>query len=385
MITIHDTPDSFMPSDNPVVWTFSSDQTAQANFVYAVLVFINDTQVATELVFPENGIYGKFDASGYASNNCNTPTIGSDLLADADNYCKVRITITERYGNPRSDGASTAGTNIVCWKAKMLDDDWIDWVPSDYVYNTPGQWLTNYPETPKVRDTGEGIRLMMINNETSITNFKVELFDVDGVSIVSDTLNFTATSFMLLICNVSPEVIVASALGITQANFTAATYYEISANSGAGMPTYRIDLDREMVYSTYKRLHFLTQWGTIEAYSFALITRESGSIQSFGYRKTFGEWSGANFVWSKEQGRDIDYAKSIDRKAVCTSDWLSQAFQNWMVFNLYGSPLVYEEGTDLMIRRRVTNRTLDKKIQENDMLFLEEVSMDLPTHNSMVI
>jgi hypothetical protein len=382
-VTIHQTPKSFNPSDNPVVWTFSSDQTAQPNFVYVVQLYINDTLVANELAFPENNINARFDASGYASNACSIPTIGDDLIADAANYCEVRITVVERYGTPPADQANSAASNVVCWKAKMFDDDWIDWTPADYIYNGPGLWLTNYPETMKVRLADEQIRLMFINNETSIVNFKVELFNTGG-SIVSATVNFTATSYMLLICNVSPSVII-SAMAITAENFAAADYYEVSANGVTGLAVQRIDIDTDCVFSTYKRLHFLTQFGAIESYSFGLIARKSGSITSYGYRKTFGQWDGSDFIWTKDQGRDIDYAKSIDRKMVCVSDWLSGALQNWIIYNLHGSPLVYEESGDLMIRRRCTNKTIDEKIQENDQLFLEEVTLTLPTHNSMVI
>ena len=66
-VTIHQTPLSYTPSDNPIVWTFSSDQDSQTNFVYAVKIFINDTQVGTDLVFPTNGIYARYDASSFAA------------------------------------------------------------------------------------------------------------------------------------------------------------------------------------------------------------------------------------------------------------------------------------------------------------------------------
>ncbi len=88
-ISIHQTPDTYTPSDNPVVWTFSSDKTAEDNFVYLVEVYINNVQVATELVFPDSGIYGRFDASAYCSNAVGTPTISSDLVTDANNYAKL--------------------------------------------------------------------------------------------------------------------------------------------------------------------------------------------------------------------------------------------------------------------------------------------------------
>jgi len=386
-VTIHQTPDSFTPSDNPVVWTFSSDQTAQDNFYFVVKVYINDTLISNEVVFPESGIYARYDASNHCSNYCTLPALGSDLIADAANYCECRITIVERYGTPATDQASTAGTNIVAWKARMTDEDFIAWDSTNYIYGAPGLWLNDLPYTPKVREENESIRLLMINDETSITAFKVELFDSDGVSIVSDTLNFTATSFQLLICNVSPAVIVASALAITTANFEAAEYYEISANAGAGMQTQRIDIDRSLVYSTYKRFHFFSQWGSIDSLSIGLLTRRMGSVQSKGYIRTFGSWNGSSFEFGDQNGRDIDYSKTIEREMKCVTDWLPQAVQNWIIYNFIASPAVWEEdGTDAsLIRRAVKNRTIEEKTTENDIIFLEEIMVKLPTYKSAVL
>ena len=135
-VTFHQTPDTYTPSDNPVLWTFSSNQTAQPNFAYLVKVYINDTLVANELRFPQNGIYSRFDARDYTSDNCASPAISEDIIVDANNYCTVRITVTERYGDPVADGASTAETNITAFKARFNDWDFIDWTASDYIYGT---------------------------------------------------------------------------------------------------------------------------------------------------------------------------------------------------------------------------------------------------------
>lgn len=387
-VTIHQTPESYTPSDNPIVWTFSSDQTAQPNFVYAIKVFVNDVQVATDLAFPTNGIYAYYDASWIASVNCPDPVISDSLLANAANYCTVRITIVERYGNPVADGSSAVGTNITAWKARMLDEDFINWNPGDYTYNAPGRFLHNYPNTPQVRESGEQIRLMFINNLTNIVNFKIELFDSDGAPTVSATVNFTANTFRLLMANLSPKVI-SDATSINMVDFEQASYYEVSANSEAGLIIQRINIDRSIIYPYYKRLHFLTQWGDIASWSFGLISRRSGSVESHGFRKGFGQWNGSNFEFLRTQGRDVDYAKTVTRQMKCVSDWLTEEQQNWMVLNLYGSPIVYEElieGSDsYMIRRRVRNQTIEEKIQENDLLFLEEVTIDLPGYNSMTV
>lgn len=381
-ITIHQTPESYTPSDNPVVWTFSSDQTAQPNFVYVVKVYINDTQVATDLVSPTSGINAYYDASWVASVNCSTPTISDDFVIDANNYCRVRITIVERYGDPASDQASMVGTNITAWKARMLDDDYVDWAAADYIYGTSAKWLTNYPTdiNPKVRATGEQIRLMFINNLNSVT-IKVKLYDSSNTLISSGSYGFTATSYRILHVNCTPSVIVNESIGITQNDFDSAAYYTIEDE--VDVVTYRIDIDTSLVYSTYKRLHYLTQWGDISSWSFGLISRKSGAVESHSYRQGFGQWNGNQFEFTKERGRDIDYGKSVSRSMKCVSDWLTESQQNYMVLNLYGSPLVYEESGSILIRRRVTNRTIEEKIEENDMLFLEEVTIELSGYNSM--
>jgi len=381
-LTIHQTPDNYTPSDNPIIWTFSSDETTEPNFVYAVKVYINDTQVATDLVFPTNGIYAYYDASWIASTNCQPPVISSDILADASNYCKVRITIVERYGVVVADGASINASNITAWKARMLDDDFISWDSTDYVYGSLAKFLNNYPSTPMVRETGEQIRLMFINNLNTVTNFKIELYDIDGNSIVDDVVSLTATSFRIIVANLSPSVIIAET-SITSTDFETAHYMEVSR--GVDLEIFRIDIDRSIVYPTYKRLHFLTQWGDIASWSFGLISRRSGSVESHGYRQGFGEWSGDQWVFDRSRGRDIDHAKTITRQIKCVSDWLTEEQQNWMALNLYGTPLVYEESGVNLIRRRVTNKTIEEKIQENDLLFLEEVTLDLSGYNSMTL
>src|SRR3990167_1684754 len=384
-VTIHQTPESYTPSDNPIVWTFSSDQTAQPNFVYAVKVFINDAQVATDLVFPTNGIYAYYDASWIASTNCQPPTISTDLVVDANNYCTVKITIVERYGDPVADGASTAGTNITACKARMLDDDFVDWDPTDYIFGTSAKWLTNYPITlisPKVRATDEQIRLMFINNLNNVT-LSIKLYDSSDNLLASGAYGFTSAAYRMLMVNATPSVIVGEAIGIQQTDFDAAAYYTVE--DAVDMVAFRIDIDTSLVYDTYKRLHYLTQWGDISSWSFGLISRRSGSVDSHSFRQGFGEWSSNQFIFSKERGRDIDYGKTIERKMKCVSDWLTEEQQNWMVLNLYGSPIVYEENGTLMIRRRVTNKTIEEKIQDNDLLFLEEVTIDLPGYNSMTV
>lgn len=384
-VTFHTQPRGYTPSDNPVVWTFSSDMTAEDNFVYIVKVYINDVLVANDFVYPDNGIYARYDASNRTSSACGTPAISDDLFVDANNYCRVRITVVEKYGTPPVEEASNSASNITCFKARMNNDDFVDWFTNsnNYIYGIPGRFLTNHPDFQKVR-LDEQMRLLIINNLNTLTDFKYELFDADGVSIASTTTTYVATSSRLVMCNVSPEAIIAGT-SLTLANFEASSYMEVSAASLAGILAHRIDIDKELVYSTYQRLHYLSNWGSIESFSFGLISRESGQVESFGYRSVFGEWDGEDYVFNKTQGLDMDYAKSAKKSLKLTSNWIGQDLQNYLCDNLYVSPLIYQERGDLMTRRKITSKTYDKKIHENDVIFLEEVTIALPTYNSMTV
>lgn len=149
-VTIHDTPEAYTPSDNPVTWTFSSNQTAQPNFYYEITVYINDVAVHEAQVFPESGIYSKYDASEWTSINTNRPVTTTNLTDDAENSCLVKIKVTERYGDPVADGASSTASNVVAWKACMTNEDFDAWSAAAYVNDgvTTGiKWLTNFPDS----------------------------------------------------------------------------------------------------------------------------------------------------------------------------------------------------------------------------------------------
>lgn len=385
-ITSHQTPQAYTPSDNPIVWTFSSNQTAQPNFAYIVKVYINDVQVKSSLIFPDNGIYGRIDASEQASTACSIPTMSSDLIVSANNNCQVKIKVIEYYGTTPTEHSDWTSSNVTAWKACMTDEDFDDWDPADYTFGTNAKWLTNFPSTlysPKVAETDEAIRLMLINNLNNV-NLIFRLYDSDGNQIVNGTYNFTATSYRICIVNCSPEIIVNEAIGIQQSDFEQAEYYTVEDN--VDVVPFRIDLDRDCKFRTYKRFDFLGQWGSMESFSFNLISRENAEIESFGYETEFGQWNGSQFEFKKTQGTVIDYAKLIKKKMKVESDWVPEAIQHFINENMLHSPLVYEQlSTTTWVRRRITNTSTTNNIQENDMLFNIVIDVALRNMNSVVI
>jgi hypothetical protein len=386
-ITIHDTPEDYTPSDNPINWTFSSDQTAQANFVFVVKVYIDGVQVKTELVFPDNGIYARYDASAWASNACGSPTISQAFTTGALNNSEIYIDIFERYGTPPAEQANATSSTVIAYKAKLTDQDFINWDSSDYIATGTGNlWLSQFPagSYPKVRKADEQIRLMVINDENNLIGFTIKTYSSNGALLTTVVIPSLAISAnRITVINITPSILIANT-AIQQSDIDAASYITFNSTE---MDPCRIDFDESCVYDTYKRIHFLSQIGAIEALSFGLISRESAKIKSSQYRQQFGFWKGFSFKYDKTQGREIDFAKVVDTKITVESDWLSQDVQNWLVQNCYASPLVFEEDLSdgALIQRKVMNTAYKKMIQENDTLIREKIDLKLPTFTSMIL
>jgi hypothetical protein len=387
-VTIHQSPQPFTPSDNPIVWVFSSNQTAQANFSYLVSVYINGALDSDNIVFPEDGIYAEFDASGIVSRNTQAPVISQEPIEDAQNYCTSYIIITERYGSPPASQASATSSTITCWKARITDEAFEVYDDADYIMGSATTVLpvTEFPTTinPKIR-VDEQHRLMFLSNNDTITDIEYLLYDENDIGIASDSISGTWV-FPVASLNISPSVIIAET-GIVLASFEEAAYYIVKIfPTTANTVTYRIDMNTNHRYDYAVRLHFLSMIGCIEGFSFDLIARQSSDVMSEGYQRKFGYISGDNFFFDSNRGTDIDIAKITTKKLTVESDWLLQDEQNWLVENMYDSPAVYIEQTDYDLKLvKVTNTSYAPMIQENDTLISEKVELIVGKKTSMVL
>ena len=168
-------------------------------------------------------------------------------------------------------------------------------------------------------------------------------------------------------------------------DFTNATYYTIEANNGIGTTeVFRIDIDFSCQFSTRSRLHWVNSLGGLDSFTFGLLTREKTNVSSFGYERQFGGFNNSNaYVYSLENGTVIDYLKSFNKELELTSDWITQAVQNWLSNSLYTSPVINIEENATLYRCKVTNRSFEKKIQETDALFQEVAKIELENDNSL--
>ena len=155
-ITFHTQPQLFTPGSNPVVWTFSSDETAQPNFSYIVEVYVNSILHSTHQVFPQNGIYAKFNASEIARGLLSSPLIldGTLVTLYETAFDYYTITVYEQYGTPPAIEASDSSNLQYVFNAALRHQDFVNWDYMNYNVSTFNpiaaiSYLTSWPRTYK--------------------------------------------------------------------------------------------------------------------------------------------------------------------------------------------------------------------------------------------
>jgi hypothetical protein len=335
MITLLSQPQDFMPVNNPIVWTWESDEVTQPNFKYVVDLFINGSLHSTHDVF-----IGEFDAKEALEAVVKSALTFNGTVTEVftDSIVKYRIRIKEFYSGSIQDDVWTdlkVGIN-----GALRPPEWKDYTPELYVLQNDGlavqrQFLTRFPSNQKrfigINETAHlGVNIRKAINE--IVFVTVWLYGADGSLIVSSPLNLT--SFESILINVSPKVIIANST-ITLANFESAAYYEVRATLfSVAFPfiltpvgrteDLRFYIDRDCERYPWIRLHWLNKLGGFDEFSFKLDTVHESDVTIFdkGY---------------------VHYTKSAIDRLILNSDWINETTQNWLVRELLESPLVYLE------------------------------------------
>jgi hypothetical protein len=324
-----------MPVNNPIVWTWESDEVTQPNFKYVVDLFINGSLHSTHDVF-----IGEFDAKEALEAIVKSALTFNGTVTEVftDSIVKYRIRIKEFYSGSTFD---TVFTDIkVGINGALRPPEWKDYTPELYVLQNDGlavqrQFLTRYPSNQKrfigINETAHlGVNIRKAINE--IVFVTVWLYNADGTLIVSSPLN--VSSFESILLNVSPKVIIANST-ITLANFEGAAYYEVRATlfsvafpfilTAVGRTEdLRFYIDRDCERYPWVRLHWLNKLGGFDEFSFKLDTVHESDVTIFdkGY---------------------VHYTKSAIDRLILNSDWINETTQNWLVRELLESPLVYLE------------------------------------------
>jgi hypothetical protein len=389
-VTIYDEPQLIAPAGNPLVFTFSSNQTAQPNFSFIVEVYINSTLRLTQEVFRQFNTLGRIDVSEAVQSTLLSPLVVDGSLTTFYDTAinEYYIIVYEKYGTTPTIQASDTSSTLKAINASLRHQDWIAWDYLDYNAdstnaNIPVNFLTTFPRAKKYFcGLDERIFLGILCTDFSLV-FRIQLFDSSNSVIATVFEGVTLSNFTVL--DASPQTIIANTT-ITQNDFDSCAYYTIASAEFTILPpsitivseVFKIYIDTECKRYETRRLHWLNKFGVWDSFTFSLVSIDSTTVQSYGYQKEKGVWDGTSYTYPLYQGEKVDFAKTSSDQLVLNSDWINQDVQQWLVRDLLESPSVYLEvnnGTDFE-PVKVTNNSYQLKTRRRDGLIQEQITIE---------
>jgi len=385
-ITFHTQPQVFTPGSNPVVWTFSSDETAQPNFSYIVEVYINAILHSTHQVFQQNGIYAKFNASEIARGLLSSPLITDGTLVTlySSAFDLVNIKVYEQYGTPPAIEANATSDSKYVFNAALRHQDFVNWDYLDYNVATTNplttiSYLTSWPRSRKyLCGLNEKIFLGVICNDIGL-KIDVRLYNAANTQIAS-SLNNTIILSALTVLDASPQTLIDNT-SLTSGDFTTCVYYTVRIKaSGIGAypgttEVFSIYIDTECQRYPSRRLHWLNKFGVWDSFTFDLVSTDSTKVEGNRYEKEKGVWDDENYVYPLYQGEATTFSKRAEDTLTLNSDWIKEDVQQWLVRELYESPKVYLESDGNFEPVNVTNASYKLKVSRRDGLIQELVEI----------
>lgn len=343
-ITIAQEPQLSSPANNPLVFTFGSDQTAQPNFSYVVEVYVNGSLHSTHKVFPENGIYSRFDCSEILRSvvQSSNPAIDAVNFNYSNAWSSYYIIVSESYGDPIAIEDSATSSSLTAFNGALRHIDFISWNYTVYdALSTDGAlFLTSFPRDQKYMvGMDDRTFVSLLNPTESSVDLIVELFDVTGTSIATDTV--AIDNYYLTTIDISPNSLMNN-MSFTIGNFESCYYYEVHCNIATGYDTenFRMYMDHSCNRFTNYRLHWLNKFGAWDSFSFNLLSEETTDITASQYKREKGTWKGSDYNYNRESGEQMTVTKYSVDKLILNSDWMKQSVQNWLVRELMESPKV---------------------------------------------
>ena len=385
-ITFHTQPQLFTPGSNPVVWTFSSDETAQVNFSYIVEVYINSILHSTHQVFPQNGIYAKFNASEIARGLLSSPLIldGTLVTLYETAFDTISITVYEQYGTPPAIEASDSSNLQYVFNAALRHQDFVNWDYMNYNVSTFNpiaaiSYLTSWPRTYKYFcGLNEKVFLGFFTDDSNV-DVNIVLYNAANAVIVSSPGNAIAFQELNVI-DASPQNIINNT-AITSGNFSTCVYYTVRTRGQGGggyiraTESFKIYIDTECQRYPSRRLHWLNKFGVWDSFTFDLVSTDSTKVDGNRYEKEKGIWDAEDYVYPLYQGEATTFSKRAEDTLTLNSDWIKEDIQQWLVRELYESPKVYLESDGSFEPVNITNASYKLKVSRRDGLIQELVEI----------
>lgn len=387
-VTIITNPNEYTPSDNPIVWTFSSDETAQPNFRFIVEVYVDGALDSSHEVYPEVGNRGHFDASPIAKRVCAFMRPALNVIVQENkNWQPIRIKIIEYYGSPLAFHDAERSLPVYAYKARLSNEEFDLYRTQSNQYIQGGvsrRFNTFLNRTFDVEmRVNDSYLVGIINDNDTLTAIKVVLYDATNNIIatarVTTVVDTEATR--INIYNLSPALWIMNT-PLTSANYNNAARFEYfverTDNNTRVSEIRSVTFNRECGYFG-RQLSWVNKFGSFDNFLFFHNQQAETEISEQSYEKQYGGWVGNDYVLNASEAGTRDYIKNMKDKVRITSDWMEMPIFNWLTRSLLESPYVlaqFEGQTHYLVLPR--NTTYAEAQDRFEELFSLTVECDLP-------
>ena len=355
--------------------------------------FVEETQYATD----NTGAYLSYQVEAWLETGQTPGTIATDQQRYAinayDNWRVLNGDLTPFIPVPGEILCETPGANI------------------NARYNDPYRFLTNFPETYKVRpdeyktlsffakaDVGgtnfgpnEAPFFVKITNGVSETVYAIT--QANGSTLRTDcndmTVNLTNSNAITTI-GVGPANL--SWLPWTLTNYTVEVYSynycmtttiqdcedvgEILSDGYVGDLIFSasFEVDNSCEKFTPVTVSFMNQYGVRDYYTFNKRNTRQINTTRNEYTKALGSWSSDTFsIGAQDRGRTV-FSSAAETEMTLSTDWMSDAVSEWMR-ELYMSPstMAYIDGQWEPVV--IATQTYEEKTYARQQLFQHEITI----------
>lgn len=371
-------PQTFTPSDNPIIWVFSSNQTAQANFSFVVEVYVNNVLDSRHEIFPEVSNRAHFDAQEIGKRITLVSSIGDaePFAKIVSSTSKIYIRVRERFGPAPVYQASAISATATLFKARLSNVAMSQWQWVDYSADgAPFKFLGNAPATGTALQPNSDYFISFFPAGETNLALTFNLYEADGTLIPSAEVALP-NGYELIQINAKVQYLTGI---IPQSSFDAAAYMDLSITQAGGDPlseVRRIYFDRDDC-GKHTQCVWLNRFGSFDTYTFQHNTVYTSDISSFTFERQFGGWQGLSYALDPTMSGVLDYLKRTQSKLQLISAYISESEQHFLT-EMLSSPMVYIVTPEGYERMRVdTNSfTLQNDLFEEE--FTAVVDMSFP-------
>ena len=341
-VTVHTSPQAYTPCYNHQWFVASSNQTAQPNFTYTVVItdlITSGTQTYEIEQRPDAKVV--FDASLFAKNYIQdyvpNNEYGWQLCDDA--IRKIRVNIGETYGSTPAYASGT-NTDYIIWNGYVRYLDWPAYDDADYVYsvsNESPKYLTSLFRKQTYTDKSLFVYALTAENG-DFQSLKITAYDEAGTQLATSNIDnpyesSTTYTDKYLAIDVGKKGLDNIPSGSVTGSYpilpTGTKYYTLEDATIMGSPPatvltelFTVDIICETRHDVYC-VHFKDKNGNFETCLFPKVSEINIDSTKTYYRRNEYELTANVWAYSTFTGQEQQLTSTAKKRLRLTTDWLS--------------------------------------------------------------